>query len=91
MKSLHKEPLLHFFAIGAVIFALNAWREKARPTEASVAQIEVTAAVIDRLRAGYERQFGKVGFAAEVKWLSQLKSENTLKGDYIWLRIGAQF
>ena len=69
MKKLLKEPLLHFLALGAVIFALNAWREKARPTEASAARIEVTAAVIERLRAGYERQFGKAPDAEELRGL----------------------
>ena len=69
MKKLLKEPLLHFLALGAVIFALNAWRERARPTEASAARIEVTAAVIDRLRAGYERQFGQAPDAEEMRGL----------------------
>ena len=35
MRRLLKEPLLHFVALGVVIFALNAWREKARPVVAS--------------------------------------------------------
>src|SRR6185436_3791733 len=65
MKSLLKEPFVHFLALGAVIFALNTWREKTRPIEASAAQIEVTAAVIDRLCAGYERQFGQAPDAEE--------------------------
>jgi peptidyl-prolyl cis-trans isomerase C len=69
IKKLLKEPLLHFLALGAVIFALNAWRERARPTEASAARIEVTAAVIDRLRAGYERQFGQAPDADEMRGL----------------------
>ena len=69
MKKLLKEPLLHFLALGAVIFALNAWRERARPTEASAARIEVTAAVIERLRAGYERQFGQAPDAEEMRGL----------------------
>src|SRR5688572_8437295 len=69
MKKLIKEPLLHFLALGAVIFALNAWREKARLIETSAARIEVTAAVIDRLRAGYERQFGQTPDAEELRGL----------------------
>jgi peptidyl-prolyl cis-trans isomerase C len=59
MKKLLKEPLLHFFALGALIFVLNAWRESRRPAVDEPAQIQVTGAVIDRLRAGFERQFGK--------------------------------
>lgn len=69
MKKLLKEPLLHFLVLGAVIFALNAWRERARPMEASAARIEVTAAVIDRLRAGHERQFGQAPDAEEMRGL----------------------
>jgi hypothetical protein len=69
MKKLLKEPLLHFLALGAVIFALNAWRERARPMGASAARIEVTAAVIDRLRAGYERQFGQAPDSEEMRGL----------------------
>jgi len=69
IKRLIKEPLLHFLALGAVIFALNAWREKTRKTEPSAARIEVTAAVIDRLRAGYERQFGQTPDAEELRGL----------------------
>jgi len=69
MKKLLKEPLLHFLALGAVVFAFNAWRQKTRPIEASAARIEVTAAVIDRLRAGYERQFGQVPNAEELRGL----------------------
>jgi hypothetical protein len=69
IKSLLKEPLLHFLTLGAVIFALNAWREKTRPTEASMARIEVSAAVIERLRAGFERQFGKAPDAEELRGL----------------------
>lgn len=69
MKRLLKEPLLHFLALGAVIFALNAWREKGRPTEVSAARIEVTAPVIERLRAGFERQFGKSPDEVELRGL----------------------
>jgi parvulin-like peptidyl-prolyl isomerase len=69
MKKLFKEPLLHFLALGAVVFALNAWREKTRPIKPSAPRIEVTAAVIDRLRAGYERQFGQAPDAKELRGL----------------------
>ena len=50
---------------------------------------EMTAGVGPVL--SYAAQLGTVGFAASVKWLPQLKSENTLKGDYIWFKIGVQF
>ena len=69
MKKLIKEPLLHFLALGAAILALNAWREKARPTDMASARIDVTAAVIKRLRAGFERQFGQAADAGELRGL----------------------
>jgi len=69
MKKLLKEPLVHFLVLGAVLFALNAWRQKTRPMETSAPRIEVTAAVIDRLRAGYERQFGQAPDAQELHGL----------------------
>src|SRR5688572_16713443 len=69
MNKLLKEPLLHFLALGAVIFALNVWREKARLAETSTSRIDVTAAVVDRLRAGFERQFGQAPNAEELRGL----------------------
>jgi hypothetical protein len=39
----------------------------------------------------YAAQFGKVGVAAEVKWLPQIGTENTLKGNYVWFKVGVQF
>ncbi len=67
MKKLLKEPLLHFLLLGAVLFALNAWRTKTRPVAVSNARIEVTAAVIERLRAAFERQFGQPPDAEEMR------------------------
>jgi peptidyl-prolyl cis-trans isomerase C len=67
MKKLIKEPLFHFLALGALLFALNAWRQSRRPEPNATARIEVTAAVIERLRAAYERQFGKSPDAEELR------------------------
>jgi len=39
----------------------------------------------------YAGQFGKTPFAAEVKWLPQISSQNTLKGNYVWFKVGVQF
>jgi hypothetical protein len=69
MRNLLKEPLLHFFALGAVIFALNAWRAKPESEATSAVRIEVNAEVIERLRAGYERQFGQSPDAQELRGL----------------------
>lgn len=69
MKKLLKEPLLHFFALGVILFAFNAWHAKQKPAVPSATRIEVASAVIDRLRAGYERQFGKAPDADELRGL----------------------
>lgn len=69
MNRLLREPLLHFLALGALLFALNAWRETKRLPAEAAAGIDVTAAVIDRLRAGYERQFGQAPDAATLQGL----------------------
>ena len=39
----------------------------------------------------YAGQLGKFPFAAEVKWLPQITTQNTLKGDYVWFKVGVQF
>jgi parvulin-like peptidyl-prolyl isomerase len=67
MKKLGREPLLHFLLLGALIFALNGWRAKQRPADAAAPRIEVTAAVIERLRAASERQFGKAPDVEELR------------------------
>src|SRR6185295_160485 len=69
MRRLLQEPLLHFLALGAVIFTANGWRQSQRPAANAEPRINVTAAVIDRLRAGYERQFGQAPDAAELRGL----------------------
>jgi hypothetical protein len=69
MKRILREPLLHFLLLGAALFALNAWRAKDRPADAAALQIEVTAAVIEQLRAASERQLGKAPNAEELRGL----------------------
>ena len=39
----------------------------------------------------YAMQFSKWAFAAEVKWLPQTSTENTLNGNFIWFKLGASF
>ena len=50
---------------------------------------EMTAGVGPVL--SYAAQFGKTGFAAELKWLPQIGTQNTLDGNYIWFKAGVQF
>ena len=52
-----KEPLLHFALLGALIFAVSAWRERQRPAENAAANIEITAGTIAWLREGFTRQW----------------------------------
>jgi hypothetical protein len=39
----------------------------------------------------YAGQIGKSPFAVALKWLPQISTQNTLKGDYVWFKIGVQF
>jgi hypothetical protein len=55
----HREPLLHFVLLGALIFAIDAWRGSRGAMEDATPRIEVTTAIVEQLRAGYERQFGR--------------------------------
>jgi hypothetical protein len=50
---------------------------------------EMTAGVGPVL--SYIGQIGKAPFAAEVKWLPQIGTQNTLKGNYIWFKVAVQF
>lgn len=69
MKKLASEPLLHFLVIGALLFALNAWRGP-KPSQAENGpRIEVNAATIERLCSGYERQFGQPPDVEELRGL----------------------
>jgi peptidyl-prolyl cis-trans isomerase C len=69
MKKVLKEPLLHFLLLGALIFALNAWRERLRPPHTGPARIEVTAGTIQALREGYTRQWHRGPDAEELRGL----------------------
>ena len=66
---LFREPLLHFVLLGALIFAVNAWREPRRAAVVATARIEVTAAVVERLCAGYARQFNRAPDEEELRGL----------------------
>jgi hypothetical protein len=39
----------------------------------------------------YAAQFNKIGVAASVKWLPQIGTDNTLKGNYVWAKLGVSF
>jgi hypothetical protein len=39
----------------------------------------------------YAAQFGKTGVAVSAKWLPQLGADNTLDGNYVWIKLAASF
>jgi len=70
MRSLLKEPLLHFLLIGAILFAAHEWRAQSRlgeNDEIRSEKIAVTAEVIARLKDGWSRQFQKTPDQDEVR------------------------
>jgi hypothetical protein len=70
MKKLAREPLLHFLVLGALIFAVNGWREGQRPpTESKTARIEVTAGTIAWLSEGFSKQWHRAPDARELRGL----------------------
>jgi peptidyl-prolyl cis-trans isomerase C len=70
MKKLAREPLLHFLLLGALIFAVNGWRDGQRsPTESKTARIEVTAGTIAWLSEGFSKQWHRAPDARELRGL----------------------
>lgn len=69
MKKLAREPLLHFLLLGALIFAVNAWRAGQRPSEPETARIEITAGTIAWLTEGFAKQWHRAPDAAELRGL----------------------
>lgn len=71
MRSLLKEPLLHFLLIGVILFAAHEWRGQGTTGEDvgenTTKRIEVTAEVITRLKDGWSRQFQKTPDEVEVR------------------------
>jgi len=39
----------------------------------------------------YAHKLGRVDFAGEVKWLTEVDVSKRLKGDYIWVKLGIVF
>jgi hypothetical protein len=78
-----------FIGIGASAFYL----QQTTGDSGSGAQLgsfeEMTAGVGPVL--SYAGQIGKTSFAASLKWLPQIDAQKTLKGDYIWFKVGVQF
>ena len=73
MRSLLKEPLLHFVLMGAILFAAQGWRAQETTGEENgergAKQIAVTAEVITRLKDSWSRQYQTVPTAEELRGL----------------------
>ncbi len=78
-----------FLGIGANAFYL----QQTTPDSGSGALLgsfeEMTSGIGPVL--SYAQEFGKIGVAAEVKWLPQIGVQNTVAGNYIWFKAGVQF
>lgn len=69
VKKLFKEPLLHFLVVGAVIFAVDQWREGHRPQEDAPNRIDVTAGTVAWLRESFTRQWKRAPDEAQLRSL----------------------
>jgi hypothetical protein len=67
MKNLLREPLVHFLALGALLFALFAW--KGGGAAAGSERVVVRAAQVDQLAAGFARTWQRRPTDAELKGL----------------------
>lgn len=70
MKKLIREPLVHFVLLGALIFAVNAWRDRDRPApDEGLPEIEVSAGTIAWLGEGFAKQWHRAPDARELRGL----------------------
>jgi len=68
--SLFREPLFLFLVVGALLFGLYNLVSNRSQESGEVLRIQVTAAVIDQLRAGWERQMGRPPWPEELQGLT---------------------
>jgi peptidyl-prolyl cis-trans isomerase C len=69
VKKFTREPLIHFLLLGALIFAVNAWRNGQGPSKPETARIEVTAGTIAWLSEGFAKQWHRAPDADELRGL----------------------
>jgi hypothetical protein len=69
MKKLAREPLTHFLLLGALIFAVNLWRQGEHPSKNQTGRIEVTAGTIAWLSEGFTKQWHRAPDAEELRGL----------------------
>ena len=68
--SLLREPLFLFLLVGALLFGLYTLVSNQSQDSGEALRIQVTAADIDQLRAGWERQMGRPPFPEELQGLT---------------------
>lgn len=69
MKRILREPLAHFLLLGALIFAVHAWRGKDGTETPSKDRIEVTAGTLAWLSEGFAKQWHRAPDEAELRGL----------------------
>ena len=69
--SLLREPLFLFLLVGALLFGLYTLVSNQSQDSGEALRIQVTAADIDQLRAGWERQMGRPPFPEELQGLTE--------------------
>jgi hypothetical protein len=68
-----KEPLLHFFVLGLVVFGLRAWVENPEQLQADTHLDEITSADIDWYRTMWKKRMGCKPTVTEIqRQLNQL-------------------
>ena len=68
MSRIHREPLFHFLLIGAIMFAIYAWRRE-NVSSLSREQIVVTPGRIEQLRTIFQKTWQRPPTDAELKGL----------------------
>lgn len=69
IKRILREPLAHFLVLGALIFAMNAWRGKDGRETSSKDRIEVTVGTLAWLGEGFAKQWHRAPDEAELRGL----------------------
>ncbi len=67
IKRILREPLAHFLLLGALIFAVHAWRGKDGTETSTKDRIEVTAGTLAWLGEGFSKQWHRAPDEAELR------------------------
>jgi hypothetical protein len=67
IRRILREPLTHFLLLGALIFAVNAWRGGDRQEEAARGRIEITTGTIAWLGEGFAKQWHRAPDKEELR------------------------